>query len=157
MIAATQLDAARSPGSQAAASCMLARMPSNKLTKPLQQHREPGHPSRWQIVRDVSMFQLKLFLDGLKDVLLMPLSLIAALWGVVGMSRQSRRALYTVMRLGKGYDDWVDLYGRADPDKRLGKGSRAGKLDDYVDLAEKVMLDARGRGKTSAGRAGEKL
>jgi hypothetical protein len=135
---------------------MLARMTS-KLSPPLQQqHRGPGYPSRWQIARDVSLFQLKLFLDGLKDVVLVPLSLIAALWGIVGMSRQSRRALYAVMRMGKGFDDWVDLYGQAGPDKQLGEGGRAGKLDHYVDLAEKAVIDARARGKTNAGSTGEK-
>jgi hypothetical protein len=135
---------------------MLARMTTSKRKPLQQQQREPGYPSRWQIARDVSMFQLKLFLDGLKDILLAPLSLIAALWGIIGMSRQSRRALYTVMRMGKGFDDWVDLYGRAGPDKRLGEGGRAGKLDHYVDLAEKAVIDARARGRASAGHTGEK-
>lgn len=135
---------------------MLAGMARNKVTKTLQQRqRQPEYPSRWQIVRDVSMFQLKLFLDGLKDVVLSPLSLVAALLGILGMSRHSRRALYTVMRMGRRYDDWVDLYGRADPDKRLGTGERAGKLDDYVDLAEKVVNDVRARGRATAGRTGE--
>lgn len=134
---------------------MLARMTS-KLSKPGQQQHRGGYPSRWQIARDVSMFQLKLFLDGLKDIVLVPLSLIAALWGIIGISRRSRRSLYSVMRMGKGFDDWVDLYGRAGPDRQLKEGARAGKLDHYVDLAEKVVTDARARGRTSAGRTGEK-
>lgn len=135
---------------------MLARMTTSKLSKPQPQHQGSGYPSRWQIARDVSMFQLKLFIDGLKDIVLVPLSLIAALWGIVGMSRRSRRTLYAVMRMGKGFDDWVDLYGRAGPDRRLGEGGRAGKLDHYVDLAEKAVIDARARGRASAGRTGEK-
>ena len=135
----------------AAASCMLARVTTSKHSRPLlQQHRGPGYPSRWQLARDVSIFQLKLFLDGLKDIALAPLSLIAALLGIIGMSRQSRRALYLVMRMGKGFDDWVDLYGQLDPDRQLGEGGRAGKLDHYVDLAEKAVIDARARSKASA-------
>jgi hypothetical protein len=132
-------------------------MTTSKLSKHLQQQPGgPGYPSRWQLARDVSLFQLKLFLDGLKDLVLVPLSLIAALLGILGMSRQSRRALYTVMRMGQGFDDWVDLYGQANPDKQLEAGGRAGKLDHYVDLAEKAVIDAHARSKASADRMGEK-
>lgn len=135
---------------------MLARMTTSTPAKRKQQQdRGSGYPSRWQIARDVTIFQLKLFLDGLKDVVLVPLSLIAALWGILGMSRQSRRALYDVMRMGEGYDDWVDLYGQAAPYRRLGTGGRAGKLDHYVDLAEKVVIGARERAGSKAGRPGE--
>ena len=34
--------------------------------------------SRWVIVRDLGIFQLKLALDGLKDIILMPVSIAAA-------------------------------------------------------------------------------
>ena len=39
---------------------------------------EPGAVSRWVILRDLFLFQLKLFLDGLIDVTLSPLSIAVA-------------------------------------------------------------------------------
>jgi hypothetical protein len=34
---------------------------------------------RWKFMRDVMVFQLKMFLDNVRDLVLMPVSLVAAL------------------------------------------------------------------------------
>ena len=70
-------------------------------------------PTRPQIVRAVLVFQVKLWLEGFKDVVLMPLSLGAALIDfVLGGSRAG--AFKAVMRMGSRFERWVDLYAALD-------------------------------------------
>ena len=62
--------------------------------------------SRTEILRDVLIFQAKLWLEGFKDIALMPLSAgAAAIDFVFGSS-----TLYGVMRLGNRFERWVHLY-----------------------------------------------
>jgi hypothetical protein len=68
-------------------------------------------PTRREILRDVAVFQVKLWVEGVKDVVLIPLSLGAALVDLVLRRRGGRGALYAVMRLGDRFEQWVDLYG----------------------------------------------
>ena len=67
----------------------------------------PDKPSRSEVIRDVVIFQAKLWLEGFKDVALMPLSFGAALLDIVFGSS----TLYAVMKLGDRFERWVHLYG----------------------------------------------
>lgn len=84
--------------------------------------------SRWVILRDLGLFQLKLFLDGLIDVTLAPLSIVAALVEVIFGGERRGRLFYTILRIGERADLWLNLYGasrKADSDGLFG-GSKAG-------------------------------
>ena len=84
--------------------------------------------SRWVIVRDLMLFQLKLFLDGIIDVTLAPLSIGAAIVEIFFGGEQRGRLFYAILRFGERADLWLNLYGasrRADADGLFG-GSRAG-------------------------------
>lgn len=63
--------------------------------------------SRTDVVRDVVIFQAKLWLEGFKDVALMPLSFGAAVLDFVFGSS----TLYGVMKLGDRFERWIHLYG----------------------------------------------
>ncbi|WP_103030039.1 hypothetical protein [Salinibacter altiplanensis] len=67
----------------------------------------PDTPSRSKIIRDAVIFQAKLWLEGFKDVLLVPLSFGAAVLDCVFGSS----TLYAVMKLGDRFERWVHLYG----------------------------------------------
>jgi len=67
-------------------------------------------PSRGELLRDLLTFQVKLWIEGFKDVILVPLSLVAALFDVLF----DRRTLYGVMRRGDQFERWIDLYGALD-------------------------------------------
>ena len=47
--------------------------PVSELPAPVDEHRT----RRWQAIRDLLVFQLKIFLDGMKDIVLAPLGLVA--------------------------------------------------------------------------------
>lgn len=97
----------------------------------MRRHRLP-HPdegaSRWVILRDLGLFQLKLALDGLIDLTLAPLSIAAALIEVFFGGERRGRLFYAILRFGEKADLWLNLYGasrRADADGLFG-GSKAG-------------------------------
>jgi hypothetical protein len=74
---------------------------------------DPSTPRPSVIIRDLMIFQLKLWMDGLKDLVLMPLSLAAAAADLlIGPGRNGPR-LYRVLRLGERYDLWLNLFGAA--------------------------------------------
>lgn len=73
------------------------------------------------MLRDLVIFQVKLFLDGAKDLVLMPLSLGAFLLDILPRSSaRTGRNFYAVMRAGEKFDLWLNLYDatrRVDPGK----------------------------------------
>lgn len=66
-------------------------------------------PSRQALVRDLLIFHLKLWLDGLKDVVLLPVSIGAACIDFIFRTR----LFYRVLRWGERYDLWLNLFGAA--------------------------------------------
>ena len=94
------------------------------------------------LVRDLLIFQLKLVLDGLKDVALIQISLVAAIYDLL-FGRPDRPAVfYNVLRLSERLDLWMNLYGasrgaEADQDglfgtSRAGEDTMLGKLEELV-------------------------
>ena len=72
----------------------------------------PEYKSRWKLARDLGVFELKLAVDGLKDLILAPLALAAVVADLV-MPAESRGVfLRAVIRMGEGFERWLNLYGR---------------------------------------------
>jgi hypothetical protein len=71
----------------------------------------PEYESRWRLARDVGVFELKLALDGVKDLVIAPLALAAFIADLV-MPRDSRGIfLRAVIRIGERFEKWLNLYG----------------------------------------------
>ncbi len=92
--------------------------PSHKTPDIL--YAPPAHPStrgRWLLIRDVTVFQAKLFIDGIRDIILSPLSLLAALAGILSKNGEARKYYDQVMRLGERTETWIDLFhhNKSDP------------------------------------------
>jgi len=82
------------------------------------------------VLRDLLLFQMKLWLDGLKDIVLSPLSIVACVLDVLFRRTDQSSLFYGVMRLGERFDLWLNLYApakRADasPDGLLDRESSA--------------------------------
>jgi hypothetical protein len=87
-------------------------------------------PESRVLLRDLVIFQVKLALDGIKDVVLSPLSIVATLLDLVLGPPASGPRLYRVLRIGERFDLWLNLYRPAvhagvNPDGLWGE-SRAG-------------------------------
>ena len=72
-----------------------------------------GGVSRWVLIRDLLIFQLKLSIDSLKDLLISPLATVMAILGVMAGGSQRGRWFYHVLRWGERFDLWLNLFGAA--------------------------------------------
>lgn len=99
--------------------------------------------SRKVLLRDLIIFQLKLLLDGLKDVVLSPLAIGAVALDILAPGDRTGRSFYAVMRLGERFDSWLNLFGAADRASADRGGlfaeSRAGS-DSLLGHLEKIAL-----------------
>lgn len=72
--------------------------------------RRADPDERWKFVRDVAVFQLKLFLDNVRDLVLMPISLVAALIDLVFRGEREGALFYKVLRWGQHSEAVIDVY-----------------------------------------------
>jgi hypothetical protein len=97
--------------------------------------------TRSVLIRDFLIFQLKLWLDGFKDLLMIQLSVLAVVVDLLFGGRK-KRLFYKVIRLGERIDLWLNLHGalaRADESgDGLFGGSRAGSKTMLGQLEQAV-------------------
>jgi hypothetical protein len=67
--------------------------------------------SRQVTLRDFMIFQLKLALDGLKDVLVFQVSIVAMIVDFFSGRGEKPRWFYSVVRASERFDRWLDLHG----------------------------------------------
>ncbi|MDT8437253.1 MAG: hypothetical protein RRA92_10920, partial [Gemmatimonadota bacterium] len=80
-----------------------------RASLPAQRDRH-GRPGR--LVRAVLLFQIKLAIDGLKDVILSPLAVLAILFDWKRARRgESWESFSRIMDLGERFERWLALYG----------------------------------------------
>jgi hypothetical protein len=86
--------------------------------------------TRWVILRDLLIFQIKLAMDGLKDLVFMPISIVAAAFDLILPGERPGHRFYAVLRLGEHFDSWLSLFGAAEKADAMDDGlfgaSRAG-------------------------------
>jgi hypothetical protein len=95
------------------------------------------------VLRDLVIFQVKLALDGLKDLALSPLAIGAAALDIIAPGEKVGHRFYGVMRLAEKLDRWLNLFGAAEraessTDGLLG-ASRAGS-DTMLGRLESIVL-----------------
>lgn len=95
-------------------------------------------------LRDFVIFQIKLFLDGMKDLLAIWLSTGAIILDVIAGQGKRPRLFYSVVRASERFDRWINLHGVLDEmdstgsDDGLFGGSRAGD-GSFVGRLEKMV------------------
>ncbi len=112
---------------------------------------EPAPPSkaaRWGLIRDLAMFQVKLLVDGLKDLVLGPLSLIAGILDLVRGTNPATGKFQGVLRVGAAFDRWVGLFDAVER-KELGAGEQA-SLDMQLRRLEALIVEQHQRGGVTA-------
>ncbi len=71
---------------------------------------EPTGPSKTVATRDFVVFQIKLAVDGVKDLLVFNLSIVAILIDLIVGGRRSPRWFYGVVRASRNFDAWLRLH-----------------------------------------------
>lgn len=66
--------------------------------------------SRNVTVRDFLIFQVKLFLDGLKDLVAFNLSIVAIILDFISGRGRKPRLFYSVVRASERFDRWLNLH-----------------------------------------------
>lgn len=86
-------------------------------------------PSPSTVVSDLLVFQVKLWLEGFKDVVLVPLSLGAAIYDLLFPTKEGKSMLYELMRTGKRFERWIDLYGAVEEEQTIDAQSVTSNLN----------------------------
>lgn len=116
---------------------------------------EPQEESRdtaayWTLIRDVGVLQVKLLIDGFRDLLLLPASLIAGILSLL-QSEKGRPGsqFYRLIAVGKQSEGWINLFGAlrnapvdVDPGVNFGNAD----IDDIVSRVETFVVDEYRRG-----------
>jgi hypothetical protein len=108
----------------------------------------------WVLIRDVAVLQAKLVVDGLRDLILVPLSLIA---GIVSLASGEKGVpgtqFYRLLAVGKQSESWINLFGalaNAPPDLEQDLHFPDTDMDEIVGRIEAFVVDEERRGGMTA-------
>ena len=111
--------------------------------------------SKAVLLRDLMIFQVKLVLDGMKDIVLMPLTIGAAAIDIVFPGAVPGQRFYTLMSLGERFDRWLNLFSAADHadasrdglfrNGRTGERSLISEIEDLVTGSRRPQAGTEGQ------------
>ncbi len=107
-------------------------------------------PTRWQLIRDLAVFQLKLVIDALRDVMLSPISLVAGVVDLVRVGERPGRYFYQVLLAGRRSEAWINLWGEADRVALRPTDAESASLDALVERMEQLLVEQVERGGVTA-------
>lgn len=115
----------------------------------------PNKAARWPLIRQGIVFQLKLGLDALRDILMSPVSIVLVIIDIVMANNQQQSYFMKLMRLGKKSDHWINLFAVEPLDKDAKDNPQAddNNVDYWFSKIETVVKEQRVDGKlTKAGK-----
>lgn len=116
------------------------------MTTPL----PPSDPhARWRFLRDVAVFQFKLFLDNLRDFALVPITLLAAGIDLVFKGEKEGQLFYKVLEWGWHSERIIDLYSVIEHDENEPLGHDF-TVDAVLARLEAVVVREYEKGGTAA-------
>ena len=108
----------------------------------------------WTLIRDLAVLQVKLIVDGFRDVVLLPASLIAA---ALSLGRSENGVpgpqFYRLLAVGKQSEHWINLFGALENapegiDESDAFGNKG--IDDIVSKVESFVVEEYRRGGVTA-------
>lgn len=114
----------------------------------------PVGPDRWTLIRDVAVLQVKLIIDGLRDFLLVPASLVAGIVSLV-RSHDGRPGpeFYRLLAFGKQTERSINLFSAYEhsPESMAEReGFSDMSVDQIVGRVESFVVDEYKRGGMTA-------
>ncbi len=111
---------------------------------------ETPDSERWTLIRDAAVLQFKLVVDGLRDFLLVPASLIAVVVSLA-TSKDGRPGpqFYQLLAFGKQTEQGINLFGAyKHAPEEITHGDHFGKMniDQLVVRVESFVVDEYKRG-----------
>lgn len=102
---------------------------------------------RAELIREAAVLQIKLLVDGLRDAILIPVSLIATLIGLLRGGDEPGREYRRVIKLGRRSERWINLFGHQRP---LGKPHPADSMDKVLGRVETAIVKQYRKGQSTA-------
>ena len=97
---------------------------------------------RWKLIRDISVLQFKLIVDGLRDLILVPVSLIAGIVSLVKGDVGQDNDFYDLLRLGRRSERWINLFGAAEQvQQESGVPLPGSDIDELVTKVESFLIE----------------
>ena len=109
----------------------------------------PSRNPRFELARETAVLQLKLLVDGLRDAILIPVSLVAALIGLLRGGTDCDREFRRVIKLGRRSERWINLFGHQRP---LSGDRVTGSMDSILDQVETAVMEQYKRGSQAQNR-----
>ena len=114
----------------------------------------PERPAHWTLLRDIGVLQVKLIIDGFRDLLLVPASLIAGLISLVNSQNgKPGSEFYELVSVGRQSERWINLFGainNAPPEIRNQNHFSEADIDEIVARMENFVVDEYQRGGVTA-------
>lgn len=106
-------------------------------------------PDRWTLIRDIFVLQLKLVVDGLRDFILVPVSLIIGIASLVKGGDSPGSQFYELLRTGRRSERWINLFGAAE--RVYGPSIEEDRfptedIDEMVSRVESFVVDEYSKG-----------
>jgi hypothetical protein len=102
--------------------------------------------ARQTLIRDAAVFQVKLVVDGLRDLLLVPVSIVGAVMSLIDSKNgPTGPQFYDVLAFGKRSEKWIDLFS-ALHDRETVELPDEGSLEEVVNRMETFVVDEYRRG-----------
>ena len=131
----------------------------NKQTEPSSTVAS-GRTPHQQLIRDVVVFQFKLIVDGLRDLILVPTSLVVGIVSLLsGSDGKPGDQFYRLLAVGKQSERWIDLFDAVKnaPEGSLDENAFANRnIDHLIDEFEGYVRDDHKNGGLTA-QAKERL
>jgi hypothetical protein len=96
-------------------------------------------PTPHSLARDVVFFQLKLLVDTLRDFILSPVSIAAALVDFMLSKKQAPRYFHAVLRFGERSEEWIDLWSAG----RTSRRRHGANVDSLLTHVEEIVSDPK--------------
>ena len=103
---------------------------------------------RIELLREATILQIKLLVDGLRDAILVPISMLAALIGLIRGGADCDREFRNVIKLGRRSERWINLFGHQRP---LRGSGTAGSMDSILDQVESAVTEQYRRNRKDQG------
>lgn len=108
-------------------------------------------PGRWELMRDIAVLQVKLVVDGVRDLVLVPVSIGVGIYSLFSGGDRPGIEFYRLLRYGRRSDHLINLFGAADrvqgpPDA----DAPLPDIDDMVARVETFIVDEYKKGGITA-------
>ena len=108
-------------------------------------------PDRATLLRDIVVLQFKLVVDGLRDFILVPVSLATGLVSLLRRGDRPGTEFYDLLRYGRHTDRVINLFGAAERvHEPYEEEAPTADIDEFVNRVETFVVEEYRRGEVTA-------